>query len=194
MFLLQQYPLNFATNALVPHISENTINVHYDKHLAGYINNLNNFITGTDYENLALLDIIKKSVGDESAKKIFNNSAQVFNHDFFFKCLKNGDNGEIPEKIIKTFGSAAEFMTQFKNAAVGVFGSGWAWLVADDGDNLKIITTANADTPIAHGLKPILTIDVWEHAYYLDYQNRRPDFIDTFLNHLINWNFVSENL
>lgn len=193
MFALEQYSLKFAPNALGTYMSENTVNFHYKKHLDTYIKNLNGFISGTNYENMELADIIKNSVSDESSKKIFNNAAQVFNHNFFFNGLANGDNGQVPERILSTFGTIDNFKSEFKNAALGLFGSGWVWLVEEAG-NLKIITTANADTPIAHGIKPILTLDVWEHAYYLDYQNKRAEFVDVFLNHLIDWNFVENNM
>ena len=194
MFSLEQYPLNFKLSELTPYMSEDTVNTHYGKHLAGYINNLNGLIAGTEYEKMELKDIIKKSVTDDSAKKIFNNAAQIFNHDFFFKCLKKNDDTAFPEKLIVAFGSKEKFMEEFKAAAVSVFGSGWAWLVRDGDKKLKIITTPNADTPIAHDLRPIMTIDVWEHAYYLDHKNARPAFIDTVLSNLINWEFVSKNL
>lgn len=193
MFSLTEFPLQFAETALVPYMSTQTLQCHHGKHLATYIKNLNDFITGTEYEAMPLFEIIKKSANDPNAKKIFNNSAQVFNHDFFFKCLKENGGGSVPDKIASAFGGADKFMSEFKSAAAGVFGSGWAWLVQDNGQ-IKIMTTANADTPIAHGITPLLAIDVWEHAYYLDYQNRRADFIDAFLNHLVNWDFVMSNL
>ncbi len=193
MFSLNQFPLAFSAKDLEPYMSEQTINFHHGKHLATYIKNLNDLFQDTKYADLPLNEIITKSAKDESAKKIFNNAAQVFNHNFFFKCLSK-EKSPIPEEIINSFGSADSFFEQFKSVATSVFGSGWAWLVRDANNELKIISTANADTPIAHDLKPIMTIDVWEHAYYLDYQNRRPDFIDAILKNLINWNFVKENL
>lgn len=193
MFSLNQFPLPFKTKDLEPYMSEQTLNFHHGKHLATYINNLNNLSENTKYAELPLTEIIIQSSEDDSAKKIYNNAAQVFNHNFFFNCLSK-ENAKIPEEIINSFGSTDNFFEQFKSVATSVFGSGWAWLVRDANNELKIISTANADTPIAHDLKPIMTIDVWEHAYYLDYQNRRPDFIETVLKNLINWNFVKENL
>ena len=182
MFSLEQFPLNFERNSLDPYISERTIGFHYDKHLGGYINNLNGLISGTELENAPLDEIIKKSSG-----KTFNNAAQTFNHDFFFKCLKKDCATSAPAEI-------AELLPQFKAAAAGLFGSGWAWISRDENGKLIVETTANADTPIAHGRTPVLTLDVWEHAYYLDYQNRRADFIDAFIEHLVNWDFVASNL
>ena len=192
MFTLAQFPLPFDYTALAPNMSENTLHFHHDKHLATYINNLNDLITGTEYEALPLRKIIKRAA-DENATKIFNNAAQVFNHNFFFNCLRRNGGGRVPDSIADAFGGADAFRDQFKSAAMGVFGSGWAW-VARDGDKLKIIAAAGADTPIAHDMQPILTLDVWEHAYYLDYQNRRADFIDAFLEKMVNWDFVMENL
>ena len=195
MFSLKQYPLNFAANALAPYMSEQTVNYHYGHHLDTYIQNLNTLIAGTDYADMSLDEIIKQSAIAADAAKIFNNAAQVFNHDFFFRGLALDGKAEFPEKLSLAFGTRADFMAQFRAAATGVFGSGWVWVVRDtDVDVLRIITTANADSPIALGLRPILTLDVWEHAYYLDYQNLRGDFIDAFLTHLINWDFVNDNL
>ncbi len=192
MFTLTQFPLPFEYDALEPHMSENTLHFHHDKHLATYINNLNDLIDGTEYEAMPLRKIIKKAAA-ENATKIFNNSAQVFNHDFFFHCLRRGGGGRVPDEIADAFGGADAFCAEFKSTAAAIFGSGWAW-VARDGDTLKIIAGKNADTPIAHGMQPILALDVWEHAYYLDYQNRRADFIDSFLERMVNWDFVLENL
>jgi len=178
MFSLSQFTLPFARDALEPYISARTIEFHYEKHLGGYINNLNNLITGTEFENMPLADIIKNSSG-----KLFNNAAQVFNHDFFFKCLeKDGNYAPVPgqEKI----------KSDIRAAATPFFGSGWVWLLSDG----TVITTANADTPVAHRQTPALALDLWEHAYYLDYQNRRADFVDIFLEHLVNWDIVSKGL
>lgn len=182
MFSLNQFSLPFAPAALEPYISERTIGFHYEKHLGGYINNLNGLIADTEFEDMPLEEIIKKSSG-----KTFNNAAQIFNHNFFFTCLKKDCETLAPTEI-------AELLPEFKSAAAGLFGSGWVWISRDETGKLIVETTANADTPIAHGHKPILTLDVWEHAYYLDYQNRRADFIDAFLEHLINWDFVIANL
>ena len=193
MFSLKQYPLSFRPGALAPYMSADTIRLHHGKHLDGYINNLNKLIAGTDYEDMELVEIINKSVLEPESAKIFNNAAQVFNHDFFFHCLAKNKKASFPDQLIEVFGSQENFAEEFKIAALSVFGSGWVWLVKDDGV-LRIITTANADTPVAHDMIPILTLDVWEHAYYLDYQNRRGDFIDAFLEHLVDWDWVSENL
>lgn len=195
MFLLTQFPLPFGTTELEPYMSQTTLDFHHGKHLATYIKNLNDLIAGTPYEMMPLREIIVESADDKEATKIFNNAAQVFNHDFFFHCLRrNAGANKIPDEIIHTFGDADKFKSQFKSAAAAVFGSGWTWLVRDRDGAIKIMSTANANTPIAHGIRPILTLDVWEHAYYLDYQNRRADFIDAFLNNLVNWDFVAENL
>lgn len=193
MFSLNEFPLPFNSVALEPYISQETIDFHHGKHLATYIKNLNDLYQGTQYENLPLNDIIIQTAKDDSAKKIFNNAAQVYNHNFFFHCLSN-EKFPVPSEITEAFESAENFYSQFKSVATSIFGSGWAWLVQEKDGTLKIISTANADTPIAHNLKPILTIDVWEHSYYLDYQNRRADYIDTVLKNLINWEFVKENL
>lgn len=193
MFALNQFPLQFAEDALAPYMSAQTLNCHHGKHLATYIKNLNDLSAGTRYADMPLMEIITESARDDAAKKIFNNAAQVFNHDFFFKCLTPNGGGEIPREITDVFGGADHFVTEFKTAAAGVFGSGWAWVVRD-GDAIRIMTTANADTPVAHGITPLLALDVWEHAYYLDYQNRRADFIDAFLAHMVNWVFVRSNM
>lgn len=195
MLNLSQFPLPFERDTLEPYMSQTTVDFHYGKHLATYINNLNNLIPATPYEKLPLREIIMKSAADRGATKIFNNAAQIFNHDFFFHCLRrtNGDN-TMPDEIARTFGGADAFKSQFKSVAIAVFGSGWAWLVRGADGKLSIMPTVNADTPMVHGVRPILTLDVWEHAYYLDYQNRRGDFIDAFLNNMVNWDFVAENL
>lgn len=176
MFSLDQFPLPWPADALEPYISARTIGFHYEKHLGGYIKNLNALIAGTEFENMLLIEIIQKTGG-----KTFNNAAQIYNHDFFFKCLKKDDATPLENK--------EKIKADIRTAANGVFGSGWAWLTA-----AGVETTANADTPIAHGRMPALCLDVWEHAYYLDYQNRRNDFIDAFLEHLVNWEFVAGNL
>lgn len=193
MFALNQFPLQFAEDALAPYMSAQTLNCHHGKHLATYIKNLNDLSAGTRYADMPLMEIIAEAARDDAAKKIFNNAAQVFNHDFFFKCLTPNGGGEIPREITDVFGGADNFIAEFKTAAAGVFGSGWAWVVRD-GDAIRIMTTANADTPVAHGITPLLALDVWEHAYYLDYQNRRADFIDAFLAHMVNWDFVRSNM
>lgn len=182
--------------ALEPYISRDTLNFHHEKHHQTYVTKLNDLIEGTDFAGLDLEDIITKTVNKDEFTGIFNNAAQVWNHTFYWHCMKPEGGGEptdaIAESIDQAFGSYDEFRTAFKQAALTQFGSGWAWLVMDS-EGLRIMKTANADTPIAHGIKPLLTCDVWEHAYYLDYQNRRPDYVDTFLDHLVNWDFVNQN-
>ena len=193
MFNFNEYPLPFRETDLVPYMSVETVRVHHGKHLAAYIANLNKLIDGTDYANMDLREIILASAKDSSATKIFNNAAQIFNHEFFFNCLGRGNN-VIPDLITDTFGGVAEFKEKFKSVANDVFGSGWVWVVQTPDKKFEIISTKNADTPIAHGLKPVLVLDLWEHAYYLDYQNRRTEFIDNFLEFLIDWKFVVNNL
>ena len=189
--------LPYDKSALEPHISSNTLGFHHGKHHNAYVANANKLIEGTDLENDDLETIIKKTVGDEGKIGIFNNVAQVWNHSFYWQCMKPGGGGlptgPIAERINADFGSYEAFMEAFKGAGATQFGSGWAWLVVEN-DKLKIVKTPNADTPIAHGLKPVLTVDVWEHAYYLDYQNRRPDYLHTFVDKLINWDFVNSCL
>ena len=186
--------LPYAKNALEPHISEKTLEFHHGKHHNAYVVNGNKLIEGTELAEDSLEEIIKKTAGDVSRVGIFNNAAQVWNHTFYWQCMKpNGGGptyGPIAEKINTDFGSYEKFVEEFKNAGVTQFGSGWAWLVLKD-DALQITKTANADTPIAHGTTPLLVVDVWEHAYYLDYQNRRPDYLSAFVENLINWDFVN---
>lgn len=193
MFALSQYPLPYDTNALVPYISQETLETHHGKHVATYISNLNDLIAGTRYEQMPLEQIVIESASVDTDKKIFNNAAQVYNHNFFFHNMRANGGGDIPYEIAVSFNGGDKFREQFKSAATSVFGSGYAWLVRDN-DKLKIITTANADTPIAHGMQPIMCLDVWEHAYYLDYKNKRADFVDAYLDNLVNWDFVIENL
>jgi len=192
-----QESLPYKADALEPYISEKTIRFHYGKHHAGYVKKLNGMIKGTTYADMTIEAIIQKIYGSADETGIFNNAAQVFNHTFYWKSMKPGGGGEpngiIAEKIKADFGSFYAFKKAFAAAALSQFGSGWAWLVKD-GEALKIIKTANADTPIAQGLIPLLTVDVWEHAYYLDYQNRRADYVDTYLEHLVNWEFAEVNL
>lgn len=196
MFTLSQFPLPYAYDGLMPYMSEQTLALHHGKHVATYIKNLNELIQDTPYESVSLYEIINTSAKDAQnpdAKKIFNNAAQVFNHDFFFNGMCRDCGGKIPQEIINAFGSDEKFREQFKSAATSLFGSGYTWLVRD-GDTLKIINMENADTPIAHNMLPILNLDVWEHAYYVDYQNRRADFVDNYLDHLVDWGQVAENL
>lgn len=192
---LMQIP--YAKDALAPYISANTLDFHYGKHHKAYVDNTIKLIAGTELANESLENIIKKTAGDASKAGIFNNAAQVWNHSFYWNCMKpNGGGaptGVIANKIKDTWGSYDKFVEEFKNAGITQFGSGWAWLVMDNGI-LKITKTSNADTPMAHKMKALLTVDVWEHAYYLDYQNRRPDYLSVFIEKLINWDFVNANL
>ena len=189
-FTLPELP--YALDALAPHISQETLEYHYGKHHLAYVNNLNKLIAGTEFESLSLEDIIKKSSGG-----IFNNAAQVWNHAFYWHCLSPNGGGEpkgqLADLIVKSFGSFATFKEQFTQAAIGTFGSGWAWLVQDEHGNLKITSTSNAGTPMTSNHQALLTCDVWEHAYYIDYRNLRPDYLNAFWA-LVNWDFVSDNL
>jgi len=186
--------LPYPKNALAPHISEKTLEFHHSKHHNAYVVNTNKLVEGTDLANDDLEAIIMKTARDDSKAAIFNNAAQVWNHSFYWQCMKpNGGGpptGAISEKINADFGSYEKFVEAFKTSGSTQFGSGWAWLIMKD-KKLQIANTANADTPIADGLKPLLTIDVWEHAYYLDYQNRRPDYLKAFVEDLINWDYVN---
>lgn len=190
-------PLPYAANALEPHMSANTFSFHHAKHHNAYVTNLNNLIKDTPLASKSLEEIIHAVAGDASKAGVFNNAAQVWNHTFFWSSMKPGGggkpSGDLLARIEKDFGSFDKFKEDFKNAAVTQFGSGWAWLVEEKGA-LKVTKTGNADTPLVHGQKPLLTVDVWEHAYYLDYQNRRPDFVTAFLDHLANWDFAAANL
>jgi len=189
--------LREAQDALAPVISANTLEFHHGKHHRAYVDNLSKLIAGTDLADADLETIIRKVAGDPARAGIFNNAAQVWNHSFYWKCLKAGGGGTptgaVAAKINAAWGSYEKFAEELKNAGVTQFGSGWAWLVLEGGQ-LKITKTANADTPIARGVKPLLTLDVWEHAYYLDYQNRRPDYLAAVIGRLIDWNFVNANL
>ncbi len=194
MFSLAQFPLPFEMDALAPYMSAQTLQYHHGRHLATYIKNLNDLIVGTAYAEMPLYDIIINSAHDDHGQKIYNNAAQIFNHDFFFHCLRRHDDVQLPYEIAKSFGGSDRFILKFKSAAASVFGSGWVWLIRRGATDFDIITTPNGDTPISDGLIPVMTLDVWEHAYYLDYQNRRADFTDEFLTHLVNWEFVLENI
>ncbi|WP_419419857.1 superoxide dismutase [Legionella sp. D16C41] len=184
--------LPYAMDALTPHISKETLEYHYGKHHNAYVTNLNKLITNTEFENQSLEDIIKNSTGG-----IFNNAAQVWNHTFYWHCLSPNGGGEpqgkLADAIAKTFGSFEDFKEKFSQAAITTFGSGWAWLAQDDTGKLQIISTSNADTPMTKGQKALLTCDVWEHAYYIDYRNARPDYVKAFWS-LVNWDFVADNL
>lgn len=188
--------LPYAKNALEPHISAETLEYHHDKHHAAYVNKLNELLPGSGLEGKELDEIIKATAKDDSKAQIFNQAAQVWNHTFYWNCMTPNGGGEatsdLKAKIDEAFGSYAKFREEFKNAAVSQFGSGWAWLVADSVDGkLSIMKTSNADTPLAHGKVAVLTCDVWEHAYYIDYRNRRPDYVDTFLDKLVNWEYAN---
>jgi Fe-Mn family superoxide dismutase len=189
--------LPYPANALEPHISAKTVEIHYGKHHRGYVDKTAKLIADTPYADLSLTEIIRRSAKDPEATDLFNNASQVFNHDFYWRSMTAGGGGEpqgkIGEAIRKDFGSWGDFAEKFVYAATSQFGSGWAWLV-QDGDTLRVIKTANADNPIAQGLKPILTIDVWEHAYYLDYQNRRGLYVRAFVENLIDWKSAERNL
>ena len=189
--------LPYAIDALAPYMSQETLEFHNGKHHAAYVTNLNKLVEGTDLEGKSLEEVILAVAGDASKAGVFNNAAQVWNHSFYWQCIKPGGGGAptgaLAKKIAADFGSFEAFSEQFKTAGATQFGSGWAWLVLDGG-TLKITKTANADLPLAHGQKALLTMDVWEHAYYLDYQNRRPDYMTTYLDKLVNWDFVAANL
>jgi Fe-Mn family superoxide dismutase len=190
-------PLPWPDNALDPVISANTISFHYGKHHKTYVDNVNKMIAGTEYADMPLEKIVSGTAGKADKVGIFNNAAQVWNHTFYWNSLRGKGGGEPPsalkQKIESAFESVDACKKELSAAAVSQFGSGWAWLVLD-GDKLKIVKTANAENPITHGLKPLVTIDVWEHAYYLDYQNRRADHVNAVLDKLINWDFAAKNL
>ena len=195
-FTLPELP--FAKNALEPHMSSRTFDFHYGKHHAGYVKKLNAGIDGTKFADMSLVDIIRATAKDGENIGVFNNAAQTWNHTFFWNSMSPNGGGEptgaLADKIQASFGSLDNFKDKFADAAASQFGSGWAWLVENNGQ-LEIWTTSNAKTPITEdGVKPLITLDVWEHAYYLDYQNGRPDFIRAFLDHLINWEFAARNL
>ncbi|KCZ64286.1 superoxide dismutase [Hyphomonas sp. L-53-1-40] len=190
--------LPYGRDALAPHISEETLNFHHGKHHAAYVNNLNGLIEGTDLENASLETIIKTAAADSGKAGLFNNSAQVWNHTFYWHSMKPGGggkpHGKVADLIDRDLGGYDEFVKAFKAAGGGQFGSGWAWLVYKDG-KLSITKTPNAETPLTdEGATPILTMDVWEHAYYLDYQNSRPNYMGAFLDNLVNWDFANQNL
>ena len=195
MIILPKLP--YEKDALEPHISSRTLDFHYGKHHNTYVENLNKLIEGTEFSQETLESIIKNTSGRDDKTAVFNNAAQVWNHTFYWHSIKPAGGGipygPLEEKINLDFGSYEIFAKKFKDTALGQFGSGWAWLVQKDG-KLEIIKTSNADTPIAKDVKPLLTVDVWEHAYYLDYQNKRADYLDSFIKNLINWDFVNANL
>ncbi len=183
--------LPYAKNALAPHISEETLDFHYGKHHQTYVTNLNNLVPGTEFENMSLEEIVKKSSGG-----IFNNAAQVWNHTFYWNSLSPNGGGEptgpLADAINQTFGSFAQFCEKFTQASVTTFGSGWGWLVKNAQGGLEIVSTSNAGNPMTDGKTPLLTCDVWEHAYYIDYRNARPKYLEAFWA-LVNWEFAAKN-
>ena len=189
--------LNYSKNALSPIMSEETLDLHHGKHHQTYITNLNKFIKDSDLEKLSLEEIIKKTSKDNSKAGIFNNASQHWNHILFWECMKPNGGGKMPEKlekkIISDFGSVDKFKEEFIQAGITQFGSGWAWLSIKDG-KLIISKTSNAINPIIDSMKPILGCDVWEHSYYVDYRNRRPDYLKAFIDKLVNWEFVASQL
>ncbi|PKQ01320.1 MAG: superoxide dismutase [Fe] [Alphaproteobacteria bacterium HGW-Alphaproteobacteria-12] len=196
--MLELPPLPYEKNALEPHISAETLSFHYGKHHKGYVDKANSMIEGTELADLELVPLIRKVAKDEGKKGLFNNAAQVWNHDFYWRSMapKGGGqpSGALADRIAQDFGSFDKFKEAFKQAATGQFGSGYCWLVLGEDGKLKVYGTANAETPIADTKDtPLLTTDVWEHSYYLDYRNRRPDYIDAFLDHLVNWEFAEAN-
>ena len=185
--------LKFAMDALQPHISKETLEFHYGKHHNAYVTNLNNLIPGTEFEDMSLEDIIKRA----QEGGVFNNAAQVWNHSFYWNCLSPNGGGEPSGKLLdainKAFGSFNEFKEKFTKSAITNFGSGWTWLVQNNDGYLELLNTSNAGTALTSGKTPLLTCDVWEHAYYVDYRNARPQYVDAFWN-LVNWDFVELNL
>ena len=190
---IEHAPLPYRLDGLAPHISERTMSFHYGRHHAGYAANLNRMIAGTAHEDVSLEDVVTTA---DMPSALFNNAAQAWNHAFYWESMSPGrseaPSGDLLASLERSFGSLDAFSTQFAAAAVGNFASGWTWLVTG-GDGLSIVNTDDADTPLRHGQRALLTIDVWEHAYYLDYQNARAAYVDAFIEHLINWEFASAN-
>ncbi len=190
-------PLPYAENALDPVISARTIGIHYGKHHKTYVDNLNKLITDTELAGLTLQEIISKTAGQANKAGVFNNAAQIWNHTFYWNSLSQEGGGEPPlilkQKIENSFGDLDSCKKELAAAAMTQFGSGWAWLVMN-GDKLEVTKTANAESPLSKGIKPLLVIDVWEHAYYLDYENRRVDYVNAVIEKLINWGFAEDNL
>ena len=195
MFTLPALP--YADNALAPVISANTLSFHYGKHHKAYVDNLNKLVAGTEYESATLEKIIADTAGKADKAGIFNNAAQIWNHTFYWNSLKGGGGGQpsgkVAQMIESDLGGFENFKKEFAATTVSQFGSGWGWL-AVEGGKLKIVKTGNAEVPFTKGQKPLLTIDVWEHAYYLDYQNRRPDYVSAVIDKLLNWDFANANL
>ncbi len=194
-YVLPDLPYDYG--ALAPHISADTLRLHHDKHHRAYLENVARLVRGTDLADKPLEHIIRHSAADRSSRVLFNNAAQAWNHEFYWHSMRPSGGGKphgpIAERIDLELGDHEAFAEQFASAATRQFGSGWAWLVLAAG-RLKIVQTSNGDTPIARGQAPLLTLDVWEHAYYLDFQNRRAEYVAAFIAHLINWDFVNENL
>jgi len=190
-------PLPYDYTALEPSISKSTLEFHHDKHHAAYVSKYNDAVKGTELDKKSIEEVIKEIAGNSDKQGLFNNAAQAWNHTFYWQCMKpNGGGtptGSLAKKIDADFGSFDKFVEEFKSAGATQFGSGWAWLVLDN-DTLKVTKTLNADNPLTSGQIPLLTMDVWEHAYYLDFQNKRPAYIDEFIGKLVNWDFVSENM
>jgi superoxide dismutase, Fe-Mn family len=190
-------PLPYSEGALEPVISANTLRFHYGKHHKGYVDKLNELVKGSSHESAPLEQVILATAGKPASAQVFNNAAQVWNHTFFWSCLKGKGGGKpggkVGQRIDADFGGYEGFRKQFAEACDSQFGSGWGWLVLDN-DKLKVVKTANAEVPFTKGQVPLLTIDVWEHAYYLDYQNRRPDYVNAVIDKLLNWSFAEENL
>lgn len=190
-------PLPYSLNALEPVISAKTLSFHYEKHHKAYVDKVNSLVAGTPLAELTLEALILRTAGVQNQAEIFNNAAQAWNHTFFWHCLSPQVEGDIPSTLLKrikdSFGDMGAFKKEFAKAAVEQFGSGWAWLVSDSG-KLRVMKTANGDDPLPSHLRPLLTLDVWEHAYYLDYQNRRPDYVHAVIDKLLNWQFAAANL
>ena len=190
-------PLPYAENALMPVISTNTMSFHYGKHHQAYVDNLNNLAKGTDYENASLETIINETAGKSDKVRLFDNAAQIWNHTFYWNSMKPAGGGKptgkLAQMIEASFGSFDNFRKELATATVSQFGSGWGWLV-QDGGVLKVVKTPNAEVPFTKGQKPLLTIDVWEHAYYLDHQNKRAEYVDAVIDKLLNWDFAAQNL
>lgn len=190
--------LPYSDNALEPVISARTISIHYGKHHAGYVDKLNGLIAGTPFEGRPLAEIVVRAAEDPKSTAIFHNAAQTWNHTFYWHSMRAKGGGEpggkLKSAIERDFGEVAKFRDAFSKAAAGEFGSGWTWLVASKDGKLKIVATDNADTPLVYGETPLLTIDLWEHAYYLDYQNRRADYVAAWLDKLVDWGFAERNL
>ncbi len=190
-------PLPYSPRALVPYISQATMNFHYGRHHDAYVSNLNRLVRGTGFAGDSLEDIIRKTAGKKDEKALFNNAAQAWNHNFYWHSMKRGGGGRPSGRLLQmiddSFGGWPNFKDAFSQSALTIFGSGWGWLVQED-SKLRIVQTRNAGTPLVDGLNPLLTIDVWEHAYYLDHKNMRKDYITVFMNHLVNWEFAEKNL